>query len=54
MEAYDYYLRGNQYREGGMAASAKIAIQMYERAVELDPKFALAYAQLSKVHAEMY
>jgi serine/threonine protein kinase/TolB-like protein len=55
MEAYDYYLRGNQYRLRGMEENdLKIAIQMYERAVELDPKFALAYAQLSRCHAEMY
>jgi len=55
MEAYDYFLRGNEYlhrseRENDM----KVAIQMYERAVELDPKFVLAYAQLSRCHAWMY
>jgi non-specific serine/threonine protein kinase len=55
MEAYDYFLRGNEYRHrGNRENDYKIAIQMYERAVELDPKFALAYAQLSRTHAEMY
>jgi len=55
MEAYDYFLRGNEYRHRSeLENDFKIAIQMYERAVELDPKFALAYAQLSRTHANMY
>ncbi|MCF7808144.1 MAG: tetratricopeptide repeat protein [Candidatus Marinimicrobia bacterium] len=55
MEAYDYYLRGNQYwytkttKEGNLKAAA-----MYERAVELDPDFGLAYARLSVVHSVLY
>jgi serine/threonine protein kinase/tetratricopeptide (TPR) repeat protein len=54
-EAYDYYLRGNlyfhrSYRETDM----KLALQMYEKAVELDPRFALAYAAISEVHAQIY
>ncbi len=55
MEAYDYFLRGNEYwHRSELENDFKIAIQMYERAVELDPKFALAYAQLSRAHAHMY
>jgi len=55
MEAYDYFLRGNEYEHrSDRENDFKIAIQMYERAVELDPKFALAYAQLSRSHAKMY
>jgi len=55
MEAYDYFLRGNEYRYRGVEENdLKIAIQMYEKAVELDPKFVLAYAQLSRTHAYMY
>jgi serine/threonine protein kinase/tetratricopeptide (TPR) repeat protein len=55
MEAYDYFLRGNEYRHRGAEENDfKIAIQMYERAVELDPKFALAYGQLTRTHAIMY
>jgi serine/threonine protein kinase/tetratricopeptide (TPR) repeat protein len=55
MKAYDYYLRGNlyfhrSYRETDM----KLALQMYEKAVELDSKFALAYAAISEVHAQIY
>ncbi|MES0397922.1 MAG: tetratricopeptide repeat protein, partial [Syntrophobacteria bacterium] len=55
MEAYEYYLRGNDYfYRGYLANDFRIAIQMYEKAVELDPKFALAYTDLSKVHAKTY
>jgi len=55
MEAYDYFLRGNEYwHRSTLENDYKIAIQMYERAVELDPKFALAYAQLTRIHAAMY
>jgi serine/threonine protein kinase/tetratricopeptide (TPR) repeat protein len=55
MEAYDYFLRGNEYYHRSVQENdLKIAVQMYEKAVELDPKFALAYAQLSRTHAEMY
>ncbi|MHC4143639.1 MAG: protein kinase domain-containing protein [Planctomycetota bacterium] len=55
MEAYEYYLRGNDYfYRGYLANDFRIAIQMYEKAVELDPIFALAYTDLSKVHAKTY
>jgi serine/threonine-protein kinase len=55
MKAYDYYLRGNQYyNRSYLESDLKIAISMYEKAVELDPKFALAFAQLSRCHANMY
>jgi tetratricopeptide (TPR) repeat protein len=55
MEAYNYFLRGHEYQHQGTGENDfKIAIQMYERAVELDPKFALAYSLLSRAHASMY
>jgi non-specific serine/threonine protein kinase len=55
IEAYDYYLRGVDYSQRSLLESDKrIAIQMYEKAVELDPMFALAYAQLSRAHLLMY
>src|SRR5438128_1208266 len=51
LEAYDSYLRGEdydarQYRE----EDAHLAVRMYQRAVQLDPKFALAYAALARAH----
>jgi serine/threonine-protein kinase len=54
MEAYDYYLRGNEYVRRSYASDVRIAIQMYETAVGLDPRFAEAYARLSGAHAWMY
>jgi serine/threonine-protein kinase len=52
LEAYSWYLRGNQYyidRE-----EYRIAIEQYEKAVELDPSFALAYARLAMAETELY
>jgi TolB-like protein/DNA-binding SARP family transcriptional activator/Flp pilus assembly protein TadD len=55
LEAYDFYLRGNDYMTRGLEARhALAAVQMYEKAVELDPRFALAYARLARIHSRMY
>jgi adenylate cyclase len=52
IEAYDYYSRGRhlfyQYTRGGNRA----AIEMYLKALELDPNYALAYAGLSLCYAQ--
>ena len=55
-EAYDAYLRGLAFeaRGGFFDAATKTAIDSYERAVQIDPDFALAWAQLSRVHANLY
>ncbi len=50
IEAYEYYLRGNEYFHNDI----RISMRMYEKAVELDPAFAVAYAQLSRAHVQMY
>jgi serine/threonine-protein kinase len=55
MEAYDYYLRGNDYLyRGYLENDLKVAIRMYDKAVGLDPSFVLAYTQLSRAHSWMY
>ncbi|UCE46809.1 MAG: tetratricopeptide repeat protein, partial [Phycisphaerales bacterium] len=55
LEAWDYYLRGNQYfHRSDMENDFRIAVRMYEKAVELDPKLALAHAQLSRTHSKLY
>jgi len=56
MEAYEYYLQGKNYsgRGGYIESDCRIAIRMFERAVELDPGFALAYAALGGTHSHMY
>jgi serine/threonine protein kinase/cytochrome c-type biogenesis protein CcmH/NrfG len=45
-EAYDCLLRGRNYRRMG---NLEFAMQMYERAIQLDPEFALAYAGMAQV-----
>ncbi|UCC81706.1 MAG: hypothetical protein JSW46_11900 [Gemmatimonadota bacterium] len=55
LEAYDYYLRGIDYhRRGFLEREIQLAIQMFERAVELDSTFALAHAWLGFEHTGMY
>lgn len=46
LEAYDYYLRGLEYRGRFTEGADAQAQQMFQRAVELDPQFALAYMDL--------
>ncbi len=55
MEAYQYYLRGNDYLWRSETEDDRlVAVQMYQKAVELDPAFAMAYARLSRAHSETY
>ena len=55
-EAYSYFLQGEALRRGEEDAleRAPRTIDMYERAVALDPKFALAYARLALTHGDIY
>ena len=54
-EAYDYYLKALEYSNRSISKSdQEIAIQLLERAIRLDPKFAAAFATLAKIHAGMY
>lgn len=55
IQAYDFYLRGNMYfNRGWEEKDLRLAITMYEKAVELDSSFALALAMLSRAHSGMY
>jgi TolB-like protein/Tfp pilus assembly protein PilF len=58
LEAYDSYLRGNDYlnrgRELRSPEAVHFAIGLYEDAIRLDPKFALAHARLSVAHGGLY
>jgi len=51
LDAYAYYLQGNDYfnrRDWG------VAVTLYEKAINLDSNFALAYAQLSRAHSLLF
>ncbi len=55
VQAYDYYLRGNEYRHRGPDERfQRMALRMYEKAVELDSAFALAYAMVSRIRSRLY
>jgi len=47
--AYDYYLRGRGYARRVTRPDLELAMELYDRAIELDPNFALAYAGLANV-----
>jgi tetratricopeptide (TPR) repeat protein len=54
LEAYNYFLRGNNYFwRGYEKQDFEIAIKMYERAIELDPGFAKAYLRLSNCYLQL-
>ena len=55
-EAYDAYLRGLAFEARSSYSIDLVgkAIDSYERAVQIDPNFALAWARLSRVHALVY
>jgi serine/threonine-protein kinase len=53
-DAYDLYLRANEYYSHVNRADGTIAVQLYERAIGLDSGFALAWAKLAQAHAETY
>ena len=52
MEAYDYYLRGLEYFSQLTKESNIQARQMLQRAIDLDPRFAAAYALLGLVQSQ--
>ena len=55
-EAYRLYLQGREYsnRPGYLRQDRETAQELYERALALDPDFALAHVALSQVHGQMY
>jgi serine/threonine-protein kinase len=55
-EAYDLYLRGLEYanRTGSEPDKLAIAEQFYQRAIQIDPSFALARAKLASAKIRVY
>jgi TolB-like protein/cytochrome c-type biogenesis protein CcmH/NrfG len=53
-QVYDYYLRGRNYTRRATRADLEFAIQMFEKAIELEPEFALSHAGLANVCGLFY
>jgi adenylate cyclase len=53
-QAYDLYLRGQDYLYRMTKRSVEYAIQLFEKAIELDPRFAAAYAACSSAYGQRY
>jgi serine/threonine protein kinase/tetratricopeptide (TPR) repeat protein len=52
LQAYDLYLRGKSYARRLTQQDLEFALQMFESAVGMDPRFALAYAGIANVCAQ--
>jgi adenylate cyclase len=53
-EAYDYYLRGRNYMYSMARRDYHHAIQMFEQAIGVDSKYALAYAGIADAYSHLY
>jgi tetratricopeptide (TPR) repeat protein len=53
-EAFDYYLRGRGFLYRTSKNNLNIAIQQFQKAIELDPRYAAAYAGLGESYAYLY
>ncbi len=54
-EAYDFYLRGNDYLgRSNQHVDLANAARLYQQAVEADPRFAAAWAKLARCHSQIY
>ena len=53
-EAYDYYLRGRSYMYSMARRDYEHAIRMFEQAIGVDSKYALAYAGMADAYSHLY
>ncbi|HKY97557.1 MAG TPA: protein kinase [Gemmatimonadaceae bacterium] len=54
IQAYDYYLRGRQFIHQLRRRSLEYARQMFNKAIELDPAYALAYTGVADASSLLY
>jgi len=55
-QAYEYFLVGNAYLEDAFPVRPELrgAVEWYQKAVDADTQFAIAYARLSMAHGGLY
>jgi TolB-like protein/Flp pilus assembly protein TadD len=53
-EAYDFYLRGRHQAARRTSTSAQRALEMFARAIEIDPDYGLAYAGIADCHSLLH
>ncbi len=53
-KAYDYYLRGRSYMYTMTRTDYEHAIRMFQQAIDLDPKYALAYAGIADAYSHLF
>jgi serine/threonine protein kinase/Tfp pilus assembly protein PilF len=54
VNAYDYYLRGRKFSHQHRRKSLEYAVQMFEKAIEIDSGYALAYAAIAVASSLLY
>jgi TolB-like protein/AraC-like DNA-binding protein/Tfp pilus assembly protein PilF len=54
LTAYDFYLKGLDYDNRSLQKDFQYAAQMFERSVEIDPEFTLAWVGLASVSSNDY
>ena len=53
-EAYNYFLQGSYYDKRSVALDRRTAISLYEKAITLDPDFALAYLRIASCYLKIF
>ncbi len=53
-QAFDLYLRGKDYLYRFTKRNVQYAIELFEKAIELDPRYAAAYAGCSEAYGQLY
>jgi non-specific serine/threonine protein kinase len=54
IQAYDYYLKGMDYFWTGSQKDLDLALEMFNKALEIDSNYALAYSGTGEVYATKY
>jgi serine/threonine protein kinase/Tfp pilus assembly protein PilF len=54
VNAYDYYLRGRKFIHQHRRKTLEYSVQMFEKAIEIDPNYALAYAGIAVASSLLY